>query len=652
MNKEKYEIYLSDFTSLDKEELQSKTGIFKRQIVDKTASEYKLSLTQIINKIHQGFCLNTGTVNHKRIFVLDIDNQDNNKIYYPDLLSLLEDFELYPAAIFETLSSTVEDPRYRILLIINQDIESESEYKDINKFLIDIINKFYPDCVDIKCSAPNSIFYPCSKLVYKDQNSIIDINVIKSLMNLYNRSNIKLDLINWIAPLFHMEKAITTKQLNNLILSSERFIIDLENVFNVIRSRRLASRTKTSTPAHLIQKRTLEDERSESVSSGARLAGLVLPEKIIKHRVYLGYNLLKKLKQLSIGRLFHLEENIYINDILGHTDESGNPFRGIIRYNNGFYYYLYHPDESEIYVKYDVFELLQEILGLKSQEKAIDLISRTCNINYRPIPILNVQHNMEQYARNFHKVLQTEYARKYFDHDNLVLYTVYEYLITKANQEIKKVKEPITAYRFVAFENDIREYMVQKNVFQSNIKQHLGNKIKLLAALGLIRLVPEDEYNGYFQEYLEKMRARYVNAKVHVVEIPHYNRNLFKIVDEVAKDLQLDNINTRTIKYRNFEVFDKDSGFGKIMNILINRIGNNEIVAVPELQEICRNKIWPSCNDQTIREKLSGSLSLLKTVLGFTISRENIVFKQYRKDAKILIPNSVIQKRSNEVNAG
>ena len=159
-NQNKFDLYVSQYTTTTKEEAVAGSALFKSQVCNPgriPISNY--TIHKILEMITGGHTINLGLVKNKNLIAFDIDNQGKKKVDYLDLVRLLKSNLINPIAVFTTLSSTEDHPRYRFLIQLNKIVEDKDEYEDLTRTIIDFINDIYPDTADTRCSSAATIFY-------------------------------------------------------------------------------------------------------------------------------------------------------------------------------------------------------------------------------------------------------------------------------------------------------------------------------------------------------------------------------------------------------------------------------------------------------------------------------------------------------------
>ena len=166
-NQNKFDLYVSQYTTTTKEEAVAGSALFKSQVCNPgriPISNY--TIHKILEMITGGHTINLGLVKNKNLIAFDIDNQGKKKVDYLDLVRLLKSNLINPIAVFTTLSSTEDHPRYRFLIQLNKIVEDKDEYEDLTRTIIDFINDIYPDTADTRCSSAATIFYQYKKKIY------------------------------------------------------------------------------------------------------------------------------------------------------------------------------------------------------------------------------------------------------------------------------------------------------------------------------------------------------------------------------------------------------------------------------------------------------------------------------------------------------
>ena len=555
MIKRKYPIMVSSFKVADKQEAMNKIQLIKSEIVNRSIPVSNYTLKYIKYLILNGYTVNTGYVyNGPELIMIDIDNDGDIKPDYLELLSYLEKLEVTPNMIFETSSSTVENPKYRLLFSVeeSQKVPNEDIYKILAQNLTQLINDKFPDCADVRCMNTKSIFFPCIKCLYYNENNHISYND-KDLDKL-KRQNYKfgLDFKRFITPLF--------VDLNLYSNSEASYINKIKTIDNMI--------VATNTPSivyyysSILNKKNIR-YRIFRASSNAGYNPLDLTEtgvtslRAIQLRpLVLDTDLRNRIKRLNIGLLFHQKENIFFKDIFQRRNESDYIYNAIVTrdINTGFYYYwLYGYKEKKPFLRMDIFDIIEYMTGNPNYNDAVEFVYNICNIKIRPYDKQPYRKRLTEYKKALKNISKWPVLERFFNRtDNLTLYILSFYLdwfydVSKNFKNISRLQARISYSR-------IYKYLEAHNVTRKVTDDNIYDAIQRLIDLQFLEKIELADYNSRYLRLNDRLKPKLGGANIVVLRPAVYNPHMFDCISEKLSRTKKQDYNTFTkdIKHPDF----------------------------------------------------------------------------------------------------
>jgi hypothetical protein len=141
-----------------------------------------LTMEEIGNKIIEGHAISSAHFNDNltrvenfrksSVFIIDIDNHSKNRIPCQKMLSIFEKYGQSPALVYETLSSTDDWPKYRLIWQIRGDITDIRLWTLILKTLA----WFCPTgSIDKNALSVHMRFLPGKKIVFANYDQYLDL---------------------------------------------------------------------------------------------------------------------------------------------------------------------------------------------------------------------------------------------------------------------------------------------------------------------------------------------------------------------------------------------------------------------------------------------------------------------------------------------
>ena len=556
MIKRKYPIMVSSFKVADKQEAMNKIQLIKSEIVNRSIPVSNYTLKYIKYLILNGYTVNTGYVyNGPELIMIDIDNDGDIKPDYLELLSYLEKLEVIPNMIFETSSSTVENPKYRLLFSVeeSQKIPNEDIYKILAQNLTQLINDKYPNCADKKCVDAKTIFFPCTKCLYYNEDNHIGYNN-KNLGDLYNRSAYKfgLDFKRYIMPLFvdlnlysNSEASYTnkTKMIDGMtVATNEPFILYYSSSILIKRNIRYRIFRASSNAGY------------NPLDLGK--VGVAILKPIQLRPLVLDTDLRNRIKLLNIGLLFHQKENIFFKDIFQRRNESGYIYNAIITrdVNTGFYYYwLYGYKEKKPFLRMDIFDIIEYMTGNQNYNDAVEFVYNICNIKIRPYDKQPYRKRLTEYKKALKNISKWPVLERFFNRtDNLTLHILNFYLdwfydVSKNFKNISRLQARISYSR-------IYKYLETHNVTRKVTDDNIYDAVQRLIDLQFLEKIELADYNSRYLKLNDRLKPKLGGANIVVLRPAVYNPHMFDCISEKLSRTKKQDYNTFTkdIKHPDF----------------------------------------------------------------------------------------------------
>lgn len=535
MTKPKFQIYISGYVTDTKEEAINKTPIFKAQIRDKTIKHHNMTLDQINNAILGGKTVNFGAVNIKSLLAVDIDNKGSNKTTLEGLTDILKKIDCQPALVYESLGSTLDNPRYRVILRLDGTITSNDAYSVISKGLTRYINLYYPDSADIVASSANTIFYPCRQCLLKDSDSLSSLESLKKVSCLtYPDKVINIDLSGIIIKALVKSGVSETLLLNNLKLKESLFWINYKAGYICHTIGKLYNKKDIRSERFNLDYRHFSNCLLKDMES---LESITVPmfKAIIRAK-------LKMLSKIEIG-VFpasdYFDTKKLFSDIFS---DDKNLYAKIMTMDDGNQNYstFIIQDQKLIHQKtYNVIDLLLFLFNSSNLKELEEKLYKFCNVRMYTGTIDSLKANVSAYEYGIY-----DYLDRYKNLSNLLIsmdnscgkYVLLAMLqIAQNNYELIRpvVKDPknVLDMQLIAPRTMIAAHIhkeFKKDFPENLIRRH----INLLMKLELISYVQPKDYCSYMKKIIVASPNRRRNAYM----VPYYNLELLKAAEKNAKN--------------------------------------------------------------------------------------------------------------------
>ena len=650
-----YDVYVSAYKTESKQEAHDLVTVFKDQINHSILKVSHITLNTIIKKITGGYSFNFGKVKNRQIIMIDIDNPNSEIRSHKDILTFYEKFNIKPAAILHSLSSTTSKPRYRCLFILNEKIDNEELYSRYIKLVINIINAYYENSADTKCSVPGSISFPVRNLVYKNEKNIIDVSILNRLLSWEVRQDLHL----------HFRKFIADTALDNLSLTlsgykfimkdqDNKFALSIPSLYSYIRS----CKEDNSTLDSINSFELISNPRPHCVS----LKDLKIPNSALGKALYGLTNIDAILKSGNLSFLLNKKENIFFNDIFGDTDEAGHSLRCIIKYsekNNCYYYHRYDMARKLFLKPYDIFNIIQRLFFLPDFKSTYEATCRFCNIVTERQEARIYKKNLTDYFNSLSETSNYKYLNQFFQRDKGFTLKVLEAIIHTFRKATQSFDKPVSAnHSIVISQSAICRYLIENKIVNKTYRSNISDKLRALDNLGLIRIVkPEDYTDGQLLQLRNIRITRNGSAKIMVVRLPHYfSQVIYPVANEKAKYYIANQIGSKSMKYEGLRAISSIQGMNTLINILIAKMMRKQYIYLTHLVQYAHQHIWPQYSLKTVRQRINGILPIILQEYGYTKIQATKSNKSWYNfpdylhyNAKVLIPNFITKKEIKNV---
>lgn len=524
-----YEIILFNKKASSKNEAMNMIKHYQNQLNNNNATIGVRTLSKIAKAVTSGHSFNVGLVKEKRLMAFDLDNPESVSLNY--LTLKLRQFDLCPAIVYETMSSTDENPRWRFIYILSEPITSNELYEEAAKAVICKINSVFSNMVDSKCSNVNRVFFPGKNLTTLDKNKILNLSKVLSKDSSNDKEVAKdeYENIDIGAICLHVLKDMD-------MISAKEFKKQISRNRNVFAIKNEGPKTQYNINSTMTEKNISKI----SVRFKVYIRG-TSPEGKSLQNLYTQIPVLERVRKskhmVSDRHLFqHLdkilkkEHNIFFNDIFSEQDEYGNNLRAIITKDNKTNKILYSRYAAgRFYDSMDAFNVLQKIFGLKTMKEVRRFIS--FNSNLKQVKADEVDPNINNFIKRLGKdFLNLKYLNEVFERDDNKTKTVLKFILKKFVKQRKETKCKKVNSQMVlnlgCLSKDIED---KTGVKISNI----NNKIHTLNNLGLIHEIKPENYNLSTDNLIKKLKDKTFKSFI-VIEVPWYSAELLKIADEKA----------------------------------------------------------------------------------------------------------------------
>lgn len=644
MQHEKFNFYASEHVSETKEEAVNQSPIFKSQLRDKLLRAKLVTARGLLKFILNGYTVNFGAVRSKNLIGLDIDNEGKIKITSPDqLLEILTDIDVHPIFIFKTMSSTSDNPRFRIILALDKGIINTKDYIDNVKALVKYINQFYPDSTDPKCCSSLSLFYPCTECLYSSPESRTNTEALDKLTTiLLSDRTVSLNLAKFFAPILYNAKLMTQTEYEHyssyttpvtFFWRQKRCLYNIPECYNIHFKKSM----------NYIGKRNIDSQSLNTIFKNLYDLRDGIQPVFEQSRTY-DFDITKSIVGENISNLFILDDKKEHKNILFENIKTKIVFSKDHRK-------LLTIDKStdKIVKNFSVIDYFTEIFSLSSFKDTMDFIRKICNLTYKDKHLRSYKTNLSHYLNALDEQLpRYKYLNEILCYkDNYITKFILSTLINIAHYRCDLIKEKMP-YEYTGevqlFANalniigSMKEYYPGKEVSAASVK----TKVILLEKLGLIKYVPPEEINAYISNTITRIRRHtLLNKQSSAITIPKYSIELLREADKKAKELLSKGNSTLAAAYvRNAETIYNSPYFIEA-DKFIKAYFTSDVLYMPqpELSHFYRDKMKSKSPDAIVSKykpylikenKLKAVLLTKQIMKKLKITKEIAKQKRYR----------------------
>ena len=540
----KHYLYVSKDITTTKEGAINMSPIFVNDLKNKNIRTRRYFLSQIKEAITEGRTINLGLVKSKTLIALDIDNNGVDKYNYETLIDKLLTIGAHPNLIFNTMSSTVNNPRYRIIIALDDPIKSNEQYSIIVKGLVDYLNQSHPDSTDDHVTNIQSIFYPATQCIYHDYKTVSSTSeLLKNISILFPDKIIELNLTEFLAPILFKDNLISDKEYKDLLNKSTG------NLILNIAAKNLEGRVPYSLwyriyikMDDILTKDNILTDISILCSYKNNILDIPL-NSIVKRNIKVKKYLINQIKKGVLTKLLNCEEKVFFQDMFNCDENIKATIMTTDKGEQKYYIYNVSGDKPKLLTNYSIVDFLVKLLGFKDHIELMNFINKLCNISLDNIPSYSRKKKITDYRNAI-----TNYFDRYknlkaflYPQDNSFVKDILDCILEIAydfyEYRDKKVGNSQSTYELQIYapEKTIYDRLLQRNIRIN--KSNVSKKVILLAKLGLIEYVPIDEYDVHTLALRKnlKNRIKFSKGQPHVFYIPDYNLDLFKKADKIAK---------------------------------------------------------------------------------------------------------------------
>lgn len=558
MQHEKFNLYVSEYTSKNKEEAISQSPIFKSQLRDKLLRTKFITVSGLLRFILRGHTINLGTVRNKNLMALDIDNNGKNKIMSHDqLLEILAGINVYPVFILKTMSSTPDNPRFRIILALDKDIVNTDDYIDNVKALVKCINQLYPDSADPKCCDTLSLFYPCTECLYSSPEARTSLDSLDKLTTIMlPDKTVSLNLVRFFAPILYNAKLMTLQeyeQYSNCTTPITFFWHQKRCLYNIPEcyiTHLKKSMNKKSTG------NLYRETKNICLDNYVWLEDPIKPifPRHQKSNIFLD-------KQFNLGSfslLFNFDvKNELTNVLFDKTNQ--HPTAKILTNNSGLEQYcLIDKTSKKIKEGLSPIDFFMHFFFQNDFKDVMKILYKLCNIEITTNAIQSHKSNLNHYLNALTKQIpKYKYLNEILIYkDNNATIYILSILIQNSYNAYVSLKDKVPYgcdYNVQILANAKYIYTILKEQYLniSIAEDTIKVKIILLEKLGLIEYVKEDSMNNFALGMIAKFKSKnkYINKQSSAITIPKYNTELLREANQRAKDFLSNGNNTLAAAY-------------------------------------------------------------------------------------------------------
>lgn len=644
MQHEKINFYASEYTSKTKEEAVNQSPIFKAQLRDKLLRAKLVTANGLLNFMLNGHTVNFGSVRNKNLMALDIDNEGQTKITDANqLLEILADVSVYPTYVLETVSSTLNNPRFRIILALDKGITNTSNYIDNIKALVKYINQLYPDSADPKCCDSLSLFYPCKECLYRSPESRTCTEALDRLTTvLLPDRTVSLNLAKFFAPILYNANLMTQTEYEHysscttpitFFWRQKRCLYNIPECYN----------THLKKSMNYIGKRNIDSQSLNNVFKNLYDLRDGIQSVFEQSRTY-DFDITKSIVEENISNLFILDDKKEHKNILFE-----NAKMKIIFSKDHKKLLTVDKSTDKIVKNFSAIDYFAELFSLSSFKDTMDFIRKICNLTYKDKHLRSYKTNLSHYLNALDEQLpKYKYLNEILCYkDNYITKFILSTLVNIAHYRCDLIKEKMP-YEYTGevqlFANalniigSMKEYYPGKEVSAASVK----TKVILLEKLGLIKYVPPEEINAYISNTITRIRRHtLLNKQSSAITIPKYSVELLREADKKAKELLSKGNSTLAAAYvRNAETIYNSPYFIEADKFIKAYFAPDVLyMPQPELSHFYRDKMKSKSPDAIVSKykpflikenKLKVVLLTKQLMRKFKITKEIAKQKRYR----------------------
>lgn len=663
MLSDKFTIFVSDYLSKTKEEANNNVIAFKAKLKNKTATRKLLTIYGIKKNILDGRTINCGSFSKsRRIFGLDVDNKGETKMSYLECIRLLKEIDIHPNLIMETMSS-IDKERYRVFFTVKNHIQEDLDYKIYLKTIVKYLNCYYPDSTDFVTVSTETIFYPCKSCLFEDLTSYSDISILDRLYPiLFGKPYLKIYLTRFFAPILFDQITISKKEMQKILDKDLTLDIYKTDEKPVLRYSYLYSDYKKNN--RLIKNMELITRQPIGVPIKKIIERLKPPmDTVFPYPLHIDTYSSKIGHGQNLGFLFNIPINKNIKDIVF---EQKNCIARIQKTDFENYKYVLYDSETKKHLKtMSIYEIFQEIFGLKDFNSTIDLIKQFCNIQPSTQKIGNTIGFLKS-AVSDKQIEKHKHLKKILcEKDNCLTRDIYLAILDLFRKLYISYEKPITSrtdLQFFANPETIKKELKTSMNIDASITT-ISTRLALLIKLGLLEKLKPENFNSLMLKIAHNIKSQNFNKKIsNVVCIPYYSPKVFKEANQIAKEFFEHNSRIRSYEIKNIDTIYKSPYFVTADSYIKQQLElDSKFIAQQDILHLYK-KTYPNTTERTIydwiiryKPYLLESNNLEEKVLSinsmwrYRITKEIVKENKFAyKKTKLYIPKKQGEKRLNE----
>ena len=650
MQHEKFNFYASEYPSKTKEHAINQSPIFKAQLRDKLLRPKLVTAKGLMKSILAGYTINFGAVKNKNLMGLDIDNEGEVKITTPDqLLGILANIDVYPIAIFRTMSSTPDNPRFRIILALDKGIINTSDYIDNIKALVKYINQFYPDSTDPKCCDSLSLFYPCTECLYSSPESRTSTEALDKLTTiLLPDKTVSLNLVKFFAPILYNANLMTQSEYEHysncttpttFFWRQKRCLYNIPECYNIHLKKSMNKK---------ITGNLYSDNKKAFLESYKWLESKMEPI-FARHQSTCSF-LDKQFNLGSFSLLFNFDAKNEFTNILFDKNKTYPTAKILTNNSNQEQYCPINKDTGKITKGLSLIDFFMHFFSLSDFKTTMVFLYKLCNISVATGAVRSHKTNLSHYLNALiEQVPKYKYLNEILNcRDNSATKYILSILIQNTYNAYDSLKEKFSYgcdydIQVLANAKYIYTILLEKYPNVDIAEKTIKVKVILLEKLGLIQYVQEGSENNFVSSIIAKFRSKnkYINKQSSAITIPKYNIELLREADKKAKELLSKGNSTLAAAYvRNTETIYNSPYFIEA-NKFIKAYFASDVLYMPqpELSHFYRDKMKAKSPDSIVSKykpflikenKLKVVLLTKQLMKKLNITSETTKQKRYR----------------------